>query len=93
MLHPSGQLSDEIAIDNGVKQGDIYEPTLFSIYFAVMHSYAFREGNIRINIYIRTTRKVFSLRFNARANAFQTHVRELLYADDVDSVAHTERHM
>ena len=32
----NGRLSDEISVDNGVKQGDIPAPTLFSIYFAVL---------------------------------------------------------
>lgn len=32
----NGQLSNEIPIDNGVKQGDIPTPTLFSIFFAVL---------------------------------------------------------
>lgn len=35
------KLSDEIAIDNGVKQYDIPAPTQFSIYLAVMLSYTF----------------------------------------------------
>ena len=40
----SGQLSGEIAIDNGVKQGDIPAPTLFSIFFAVLLTHAFKSG-------------------------------------------------
>lgn len=71
-----GKLSDERAMDNGVKQeGDISAPAVFSIYFAVMLSYVFRELR----------------RFNARSKIFQTLVRELLHADDANLVAHTER--
>ncbi|XP_014770758.1 uncharacterized protein LOC106869505 [Octopus bimaculoides] len=32
----NGNLSDEFSVDNGVKQGDIPAPTLFSIYFAAL---------------------------------------------------------
>ena len=39
----NGILSDEIPIENGVKQGDILAPTLFSIYFSVLLSYAFEN--------------------------------------------------
>lgn len=51
----NGELSDEIAIDHGVKQGDIPTFTLFSIYFAVILLYAFRECIILIGIGFRTT--------------------------------------
>ena len=41
----NGQLSGEIAIDNDdVKQGDISAPTLFSIFFAVLLTHAFKSG-------------------------------------------------
>ena len=36
----NGSLSEPISIDNGVKQGDIPAPTLFSIYCAVTLAYA-----------------------------------------------------
>ena len=39
----SGRLSDEIPIDNGVKQGDVLAPTLFSIFFSVILSHAFQH--------------------------------------------------
>ena len=37
----NGQLSGEIPIENGVKQGDILVPTLFSIFFATLLAHAF----------------------------------------------------
>ena len=36
-MNVNGSLSEPILVDNGVKQGDTPAPTLFSIYFAVMH--------------------------------------------------------
>ena len=44
----NGSLSDEIAIDNGVKQGDIPAHTLFFIYFTVILTYAFQDCDIGI---------------------------------------------
>ena len=87
-------LSDEVSIDNGVKQGDIPAPTLFSIYFAVVLTHAFQDCDNGIQLRFRSTGKVFDLRrFNTRSKTFQLLVRELLYADDADFVAHTEEDM
>ena len=74
-----------------MKQGDTPAPTLFSIYFAVMLSYAFQHCNIEVYIRFRTSGKVFNLRgFNTKSKTFQSLVRELLFADYVDLVAHIE---
>ena len=62
-----GLLSEPIPLENGVKQGDIPAPTLFSIYFAVMLSYAFQDCDIGVYIRLRTSGKVFNLR---RFNTF-----------------------
>ena len=77
-----------------LKQGDIPAPTLFSIYFAVMLSYAFQDCDIGVFIRFRTSGKVFNLRrFNTRSENLESLVRELLFADDADLVAHTEEDM
>ena len=90
----NGSLSEDISVDNGVKQGDIPAPTLFSIYFAVVLAHAFHDCDIGINMRFRTTGKVFNLRrFNTRSKTFQALIRELLYADDADFVAYTHEDM
>jgi len=90
----NGTLSDEISIDNGVKQGDILAPTLFSIYFSALLSYAFSDCDSGVYIKFRTTRKLFNLRrFEAKTKVCDALVRELLYADDADFVAHSETEM
>ena len=90
----NGQLSDDLAVENGVKQGDICAPTLFSIYFAVLLSHAFKDCDLGVQLVFRTTGRVFNLRrFNARSKVFQVLMRELLYADDVDFLTHTEADM
>ena len=89
-LNFNGSLSDPIPVDNGVKQGDIPAPTLFSIYFAVVLLHAFGSCDIGIFIRYRTTGKLFDLRrFNAKSKTFSVLVRDLLYADDCDLVAHS----
>ena len=41
----NGQLSDELSADNGMKQGNILAPSLFSIFFATLLSHAFHNSN------------------------------------------------
>ena len=90
----NGQLSEEISIDNGVKQGDIPAPTLFSIYFAVLLTHAFEDVDVGILLRFRTSGKVFNLRrLNTKSQVFQSLIRELLYADDADFLAHSEADM
>ena len=87
----NGTLAEEIAVDNGVKQGDILEPTLFSIYFSVLLSHAFQDLEAGVSIRFRSTGKVFNLRrFNTKSKNLKALIRELLYADDADFVTHTE---
>ena len=87
----NGSLSDPIAIDNGVKQGDIPAPILFSIYFAMALIYAFKNCDLGVYIRFITSGKVFNIRrFGAKTKVFEALIRELLYADDADFVAHTE---
>ena len=84
----NSQLSDEIAIDTEVKQGDIPAPTLFSIFFAVLLTHAFKDCDQGILLRFRTSGKVFNLRrFHTKSKTFEVLVRELLYADDADFLA------
>ena len=90
----NGSLSEPIPVDNDVKQGDISAPTLFSIYFAVMLSYACQDCDIGVFIRFRTSGKVFNLRrFNIKSKTFHSLVRELLFTNDADLVANTEEDM
>lgn len=91
----SGTLCQPISVENGVKQGDIPAPTLFSIFFfAVMLTHTFRNCSIGVYLCFQTTRKIFVLhQFNASTKMSQQVIRELLYADDADIEAHTEEDM
>ena len=85
----NGKPSEEFAVDNGVKQGDIPAPTLFYNYFAMLLTYAFKDCDKGVYIRFRTTGSVFSLR-RFKTKNFSSLIRELLYADDADFVSHSE---
>ena len=78
IVNVNGSFSEPIAVENGVKQGDIHArpPTLFYIYFAVMPSYTFQDCDIGVYIRFRTYGKVFNLRrFNTKSKSF-SHLSE-----------------
>ncbi|KAI8513702.1 hypothetical protein Bbelb_080260 [Branchiostoma belcheri] len=76
-------LSDAFPVTNGVKQGCVLAPTLFSIMFSAMLTDAFREGDVGIGIRYRTEGKVFNLRrLQAKTKVQTVIVRDFLFADD-----------
>ena len=86
-----GTLSEEISINNGVKQGDISAPMLFNIYFAIVFLVVFYENSDGMYIRYRTSGSVFNVcRLLSQRKASSSLARELLYADDCDIVAHSE---
>lgn len=90
----NGQLTEELPMDNGVKQGDIPAPTLFSLYLTAVLWYAFHDCDLGVYFRFRTTGKLFNLRrFQAKTLVIEGLVRELLYADDADLVTHTPAEM
>ena len=91
----SGDLSDPISVENGVKQGDIPAPTLFAIYFYIVFFLAFSDSDApAVYIRYRTTNKLFAIkRFNAKSKCTINAIRDLLYADDCDLVSHTVEDM
>ena len=87
----NGTLSEEISINNGVKQGNISAPMLFNIYFAIVFLVAFYENSDGIYIRYRTSGSVFNVRrLVSQTKASSSLVRELLYVDDCDIIAHSE---
>ena len=84
----SGSLSELISIDNGVRQGNILAPVLYSIYFAVLLAHAFENCDRGVCIRFQTSSELFSTqRVNTKSKTFQNLVHEFLYADDADLVA------
>ena len=91
----SGELSDPITVDNGVKQGDIPAPTLFAIYFYIVFMIAFNDNDApAVFIRYRTSNKLFThKRFESKSTLTISAIRDLLYADDCDLVSHNEADM
>ncbi|VDN32623.1 unnamed protein product [Dibothriocephalus latus] len=57
-----GTVSEAFAVTNGMKQGCVLAPTLFSIMFSAMLMDAYRNENPGIGITYRTDRQLFNAR-------------------------------
>lgn len=82
------ELSDPFPITNGVKQGCVLAPTLFSMVFSAMLQDSFQNYNTGINFIYRFDGGLFNLRrMQAKTRVEEVTVRELLFADDCALVA------
>ena len=89
-----GESSEPFPVSNGVKQGCVLAPTLFSMVFSAMLSDAFRECASGINIRYRSDGKLFNLRkLQAVTKIKGTIVKDLLFADDCTLNAGDEQEM
>ena len=90
-----GAFSSTFTVSNGVKQGCVLAPTLFSIMFAMLIHDTFRDsGDAGIYLNSRTDGGVFNLRrLQAKTKVTQILARELLFADDCALVAHSHQHI
>ena len=89
-----GDSSEPIAVTNGVKQGCVLAPTLFSIMFSAMLSEAFRDADDGITIRYRMDGKLLNLqRLQAKSKVKEATVRDLLLADDCALNASSEPEM
>nr|VZI36145.1 unnamed protein product [Spirometra erinaceieuropaei] len=79
----NGAVSEAFSVTNGVKQGCVLAPTLFSLMFSAMLMDAYRGERPGIRIAYRTDGHLLNQRrmhFKSRVSA--TTVHELLFADD-----------
>nr|VZI48306.1 unnamed protein product [Spirometra erinaceieuropaei] len=79
----NGAVSEAFAVTNGVKQGCVLAPTLFSLMFSVMLMDAYGDERPGIRIAYRTDGHLLNQRrmyFQSRVST--TTVHELLFADD-----------
>ncbi|XP_005102894.1 uncharacterized protein LOC101847595 [Aplysia californica] len=89
-----GDESDTFPVTNGVKQGCVLAPTLFSMVFSAMLTDAFHSSEDGIRIRYRTDGRLFNIRrFQAATKVKETVIRELLFADDCALNASTEECM
>ena len=81
-------------VKNGVKQGCVLAPTLFSLYLSAMLEVAFAD--VREGVYIQTRQNadLFNVyHFKVKTKASQIIVRDMLFADERALVAHDARAM
>ena len=90
----NGDLSEPFSISNGVKQGCVLVPTLFSIFFSMMLKQAIVDLDEDEGVYVRyrLDGSLFNLRrLQAHTKTHERLIQDLLFADDAALVAHTER--
>ena len=87
----NGDASDPFPVSNGVKQGCVLAPTLFSLLFAQMLSAALSQTETGVTIRYRTDGDFFNLRrLKAYTKVTRATVRDFLFADDCALAAHSE---
>ena len=86
----SGSLSGSFLFSNGVKEGCVLVPTLFSIFFSSVLREAKEDLLDGIYIRFRTDGILFNLRrLLARTKTIEDLITEPLFADDCALLAHT----
>ena len=89
-----GEVSESFSVTNGVKQGCVLAPTLFSIFLSAMLDKAFRDMGDGVYIQSRQSTDLFNVaHFRAKTESTQILVRELLFADDSALVARSAEEM
>nr|VZI16233.1 unnamed protein product [Spirometra erinaceieuropaei] len=79
----NGAVSEAFAVTNGVKQGCVLAPNLFSLMFSAMLMDAYRDERPGIRIAYRTDGHLLNQRrMNFQSRVSTTTVHELLFADD-----------
>nr|VZI20073.1 unnamed protein product [Spirometra erinaceieuropaei] len=79
----NGAVSEAFAVTNGVKQGCVLAPTLFSLMFSAMLMDAYRDERPGIHIAYRTDGHLLNQRrMHFESHVSTTTVHELLFAED-----------
>ena len=90
----NGDTSDSCPVTNGVKQGCVLAPTLFSMVFAAMLYDASQDNDDGIPLRHRKDGGVFNLKLlKVNTKVKVATLRELLFADDCALNSNTESEM
>ena len=93
-VRDNGEYSKPFPVTNGVKQGCVLAPTLFSMMFSAMLTDAFRDGDVGVRFQYRTEGNLFnSRRLKARTKVHEDIARDFLFADDCALNASTRSEM
>ena len=85
-----GEFSHTLAITNGVKQGCVLAPTLFSVFLSAMLEEAFRDRGGGVYIQSRQNADLFTVaHFRAKTKTTNILVRELLFGDNGPLIGHS----
>ena len=81
------EVSESFSVTNGVKQGCVLAPTLFSIFLSAMLDEAFLNMGDGVYIQSRQSADLFNVvNFRAKTTTTRILMRELLFADDSATV-------
>ena len=93
-VQDQGNYSEPFAVTNGVKQGCVLAPTLFSLMFSAMLTDAFKDSDMGVGLRYRTDGKLFNLsRLQAKTKVQIEIIRDFLFADDCALNSSTEADM
>ena len=82
-VQDNGEVSEPFPVSNGVKQGCVLAPTLFSLMFSAMLTDAFRDTDVGMGIRFRTDGSIFNLRrLQAKTKVSTDTINDFLFADD-----------
>ena len=86
----NSELSEPFAVANGVKQGCVLAPTLFSIFLTATLTHAFNGCEKRVLLQSRPNADLFNVnQFKSVSKTNKVLVREMMFADDTAFVAHS----
>ena len=93
-VQDDGEYSEPFPVTNGVKQGCVLAPTIFSMMFSAILKDTFRDGDVGVCFRYRTDGSVFNLRrLQAKTKVQEDIARDFLFADDCALNAGTEPDM
>ena len=90
----NGNLSEPFNMYSRVKQGCVFAPTLFGIFFALLLRHAFGTAQEGIYLQTRSDGNLFNLAcLKGRTKVREALIRDMLFADDGTVVTHTQREL